>query len=113
MASSLLNKSFIVTQQQRHQCFPSKTEMPNCLRTLTCSSDSVNDAAGLTQSEAAPAQEAEQQQPPHLLEALLHRRQTAALGQLLPQRQSAGPVHPAGPQHNITGRNCTTAHTHI
>lgn len=59
-------------------------------------------AARLTQSEAAPAEQAEEQQPPHLLDALLHRGKAAALRQLLPQRQSAGPLHPAGEEHHCT-----------
>lgn len=49
----------------------------------------------LTQSEAKSADQAEQQQPPDLLQALLDCAETTALSQLLPHGQSAGHVHPA------------------
>lgn len=49
----------------------------------------------LTQSEAQSAEQAEQQQPPDLLKALLDCTEATALSQLLPQRQPAGQVHPS------------------
>lgn len=55
----------------------------------------VERSVKLTESEAESADQAEQQQTPDLLEALLDRAETTALSQLLPHRQPARPVHPA------------------
>lgn len=49
----------------------------------------------LTQSEAKSACQAEQQQPPQLLQALLHGAEATALSQLLPRRPPVRHVHPA------------------
>lgn len=48
----------------------------------------------LTQSGEEPAEQAEQEQLPDLLETLLQHAEATAPGQLLPQQQPGGQLHP-------------------